>query len=188
MTTPPPSSNLESDRDRRAQMAQIRHDLRSPLNAILGYSEMLLEESDEFSETVQAQLQQIHYQGTQILQQMTRTLSSATAEPTADRPPQKYATHPAGPHSDHLYHAANHSRQPADRPPARSGKNCHRGSPAERRLTHAARSLSASPNPNRSHSRNVDSAATPAGRPADPPPPQRQRCPKPCHQPHSHRG
>lgn len=57
-------------------MAQIRHDLRSPLNTILGYSEMLLEDIENLDEDVEAQLQGIRDQGHDMLQQMNQTLQS----------------------------------------------------------------------------------------------------------------
>jgi sigma-B regulation protein RsbU (phosphoserine phosphatase) len=48
--------------------ARIRHDLRNPLNAIIGYSEMLLEEAgDEGDERVAAELQKIRAAGKKLL-------------------------------------------------------------------------------------------------------------------------
>ena len=66
--------NRESQQpDRRIQhalMANLRHDLRTPINAILGYSEMLLEELEENQPSdpdVLADLQKIHTSGEQLL-------------------------------------------------------------------------------------------------------------------------
>src|SRR5215469_2256302 len=36
-----------ADRAQRALLATIRHELRTPINAIIGYSEMLLEDAEE---------------------------------------------------------------------------------------------------------------------------------------------
>jgi adenylate cyclase len=47
---PPPAEVTQTPPDparvRRASLAQIRHDLRTPINAIVGYSEMLLEDGE----------------------------------------------------------------------------------------------------------------------------------------------
>ena len=40
-----PSSDVDPDRARRALLAHMRHELRTPVNAIIGYSEMLLEDA-----------------------------------------------------------------------------------------------------------------------------------------------
>lgn len=70
------SSSQSSGRNQRAQRSQIRHDLRSPLNAILGYSEMLLEDTESLDEVAQAQLQYILNQGNEMLQHINQTLLS----------------------------------------------------------------------------------------------------------------
>jgi signal transduction histidine kinase len=51
----------EEDGDQPASLANVRHTLRTPLNHIIGYSEMLLEEASERGlEAFTADLQKIH--------------------------------------------------------------------------------------------------------------------------------
>lgn len=61
--------------DYRSRMAQARHDLRTPVNAIMGYSEMLLEElADHPDPAFQEGLEQIHRLGRQILSDIPKLL------------------------------------------------------------------------------------------------------------------
>lgn len=54
--------------DAEALGAKVRHDLRTPLNAVIGYSEMLLEDADEPGpERPVAQLRNIHAAGKKLL-------------------------------------------------------------------------------------------------------------------------
>ena len=58
----------EEDGDQPASLANVRHTLRTPLNHIIGYSEMLLEEASERGlEAFTADLQKIHKAGKQLL-------------------------------------------------------------------------------------------------------------------------
>ncbi len=47
--------------------ASVRHDLRTPINAIVGYSEMLLEDADGFNERFIADLHKVHKSGNRLL-------------------------------------------------------------------------------------------------------------------------
>jgi DNA-binding response OmpR family regulator len=59
-------------------LANIRHTLRTPLNHIIGYSEMLLEEADERGlEAFTADLQKIHAAGKQLLACINELLEPA---------------------------------------------------------------------------------------------------------------
>ncbi len=68
---PAPSLVLESseppdpDRVKRVTLAHIRHELRTPINAIIGYSEMLLEE--DAPESARPDLRRIHEAGRNLL-------------------------------------------------------------------------------------------------------------------------
>jgi DNA-binding response OmpR family regulator len=57
------------DRAQRALLATIRHELRTPINAIIGYSEMLLEDAEEVGagDGIAADLRKIHTAGGQLL-------------------------------------------------------------------------------------------------------------------------
>jgi DNA-binding response OmpR family regulator len=58
----------EEDENQPASLANVRHTLRTPLNHIIGYSEMLLEEANERGlEAFTADLQKIHKAGKQLL-------------------------------------------------------------------------------------------------------------------------
>jgi signal transduction histidine kinase len=58
----------EARRAQRAFLAHMRHELRTPMNAILGYSEILLEDAAERGlEAFIPDLQKIHTAGNQLL-------------------------------------------------------------------------------------------------------------------------
>ena len=58
----------DPDRVKRASLASLRHELRTPVNAILGYSELLLEDAAApDQEELAADLQKIHTAGKHIL-------------------------------------------------------------------------------------------------------------------------
>lgn len=71
--------------DRRAQralLANLRHELRTPINAIIGYSEMLMEELEEEGGDgdLVADLQKIHDSGKQLLLLVNTILDPAKLE------------------------------------------------------------------------------------------------------------
>jgi CheY-like chemotaxis protein len=73
--------------------AHLRHELRTPINAILGYSQLLLEEADEagFSETERDSLAHVAEAGRQLLRIVNDGLEPARLK-TDVRPPLTLAT------------------------------------------------------------------------------------------------
>ncbi len=65
LSATPTGTAPDPDRLKRAALGHVRHELRTPINAILGYSEMLLE--DEEDPAVQEDLQRIHEAGRRLL-------------------------------------------------------------------------------------------------------------------------
>ena len=72
---------VQSSQANRVLLASIRHELRTPINAILGYSEMLLEDAeDQGQEAVVPDLQRIHSAGTGLLGLVNEILDPARIE------------------------------------------------------------------------------------------------------------
>lgn len=67
MSRQPPFSAPDSDVPRRVDLSRIRHELRTPINHILGYTEMLLEEG-ELPASFTEDLRRIHAGGRQLQQ------------------------------------------------------------------------------------------------------------------------
>src|SRR4028119_1899297 len=68
-------------RAQRALLANLRHELRTPINAIIGYSEMLLEELEDAGEQAcLADLQNIQACGTQLLSLVNTILDPVKLE------------------------------------------------------------------------------------------------------------
>jgi class 3 adenylate cyclase len=59
-------------------VARLRHDLRTPLNHVIGYSEMLLESIDSFP-TLENDLRRIHRQGYRLLTLVNEVLAGTAA-------------------------------------------------------------------------------------------------------------
>lgn len=75
---------LDAGRTQRAFLAYMRHELRTPINAIVGYSEMLLEDMQEQSHSdLIADLQRIHAAGKQLLALVNDILDPAKVEQMA---------------------------------------------------------------------------------------------------------
>jgi CheY-like chemotaxis protein len=66
----------DTDRTRKALLANLRHELRTPLNAVIGYSEMLLEDLTD-SENLCSDLRKIHSAGSQLLTLVNDALDPA---------------------------------------------------------------------------------------------------------------
>jgi signal transduction histidine kinase len=72
---------LAADRMKMQFLANVSHDLRSPLNSILGFSELLLRDpSSQLTEPQQQALSLIHRRGTDLLGLIDQVLDLATLE------------------------------------------------------------------------------------------------------------
>src|SRR5215467_13719595 len=73
----------ENEENQPLSLANVRHTLRTPLNHIIGYSEMLLEEADERGlDAFTADLQKIHKAGKQLLGFINDFFDAPVAEST----------------------------------------------------------------------------------------------------------
>ncbi|HXH84187.1 MAG TPA: histidine kinase dimerization/phospho-acceptor domain-containing protein, partial [Candidatus Tectomicrobia bacterium] len=62
--------------------AQLRHDLRTPLNHVIGYAEMLLEEASEAGDAdVAARLRTLHAEARRLLTLLNAALTPAPGQP-----------------------------------------------------------------------------------------------------------
>ena len=63
-----------------SSLSHLRHDLRTPINAIIGYSEMIVEELEDMNQNVSylSDLEQIRDYGTQLLTTINHFLNPAT--------------------------------------------------------------------------------------------------------------
>ncbi|MEL7523049.1 MAG: histidine kinase dimerization/phospho-acceptor domain-containing protein, partial [Cyanobacteria bacterium J06553_1] len=77
-------------------LSQLRHDLRTPINAILGYSDILLEDLPESGDrTAISPLKKIHACGQQLLTLINTLTKEATRlAPTQERPADYAASRP----------------------------------------------------------------------------------------------
>ena len=72
-----PSTDSSSEPNQRTFLANLRHELRTPINAILGYSEMLIEDAqDQQDQRLYAELEKIHAAGAQLLACVNETLDA----------------------------------------------------------------------------------------------------------------
>lgn len=77
----PRDAAAQSERAKSAMLAHMRHELRTPVNAILGYSEMLIEdEEDEEDSSSLADLQKIQTAGRTLLALINEILDPAKIE------------------------------------------------------------------------------------------------------------
>jgi len=85
-----PGGVTEDEENQPLSLANVRHTLRTPLNHIIGYSEMLLEEADERGlEAFTADIQKIHKAGKQLLGFINDFFeASTTPEKAADQVPK----------------------------------------------------------------------------------------------------
>ena len=79
---------LQSVSSQPVSLSQLRHDLRTPINAILGYSDILLEDLPESGDrTSISPLKKIHACGQQLLTLINTLTKAATRlAPTQERP------------------------------------------------------------------------------------------------------
>lgn len=75
------SEALKADRARKAYLANLRHELRTPVNAILGYSEMLLEDAEKAGRGAWIpDLEKIQAAGRRLLARINEILDGAKIE------------------------------------------------------------------------------------------------------------
>ena len=67
-------------RAQRAFVAHLRHELSTPLNAVVGYSEILLEEALPEDAVFETRLEQVLADGREMLQQIQQIVSDAQAD------------------------------------------------------------------------------------------------------------
>lgn len=76
-TGSPAADGSEEVRAHRALLSKLRHDLRTPINAILGYSEILIEDAGDRGETaLLPDLERIHTAGSELLAMVNEVLSN----------------------------------------------------------------------------------------------------------------
>ena len=95
MVTPPrtaqslqaaPDEGLDASPTRRAFLAHMRHQLRTPINAMIGYSEMLLEDAaDRGQEDFIPDLQRIHTASNQLLAHVNNIFDPAKLDGSHSR-------------------------------------------------------------------------------------------------------
>ena len=77
---------MSKKREKDALISKARHNLKNPVNAILGFSEMLIEDcEDEGYDTILPDLKKIHGSGTEILKIIEESLSDSNVEGSGDR-------------------------------------------------------------------------------------------------------
>ena len=79
----------DPDRLKRVALGHVRHEMRTPINAILGYSEMLLEDEED-TETA-ADLRRINESGRRLLALVDGILDPARLEGSIDREIESFA-------------------------------------------------------------------------------------------------
>lgn len=90
-TSAPRDSSAPPDPDRlkRAALGHVRHEMRTPINAILGYSEMLLEDEED-AETA-SDLRRINDSGRRLLALVDSILDPARLKGSIDREIESFA-------------------------------------------------------------------------------------------------
>ena len=76
----PGEAALTDDRAKAAFLAHMRHELRTPVNAIIGYSEMLLEDAASGEQALAGDLSKIHQAGNTLLGLINQILSPSKIE------------------------------------------------------------------------------------------------------------
>ncbi len=77
---------MSEKREKDALISKARHNLKNPVNAILGFSEMLIEDcEDEGFDTILPDLKKIHGSGLEILKIIEESLSDSNVEVSRDK-------------------------------------------------------------------------------------------------------
>ncbi|HPH96353.1 MAG TPA: response regulator [Anaerolineaceae bacterium] len=83
-----PSDDLNAESAFRGYLSQVRHELRTPINAMIGYSEMLLDDSNEetgLSPVLTELLQQVIANSKELLERVNLYLDPARLTPDASQ-------------------------------------------------------------------------------------------------------
>jgi two-component system sensor histidine kinase/response regulator len=86
------SSNVSTLQGKREVLSNLRHDLRTPLNGIIGYSEMLLEDAEDGALTCGTQLHKVLRSGQELLGRVNEVLDAARLESATDIDLETYAS------------------------------------------------------------------------------------------------
>ena len=77
---------MSKKREKDALISKARHNLKNPVNAILGFSEMLIEDcEDEGLDAILPDLKKIHDSGTEILEIIEESLSDSNVEVSGEK-------------------------------------------------------------------------------------------------------
>ena len=77
---------MSEKREKDALISKARHNLKNPVNAILGFSEMLIEDcEDEGFEDILPDLKKIHDSGKEILKIIEESLSDSNVELSGEK-------------------------------------------------------------------------------------------------------
>ena len=77
---------MSEKREKDALISKARHNLKNPVNAILGFSEMLIEDcEDEGFEDILSDLKKIHDSGKEILKIIEDSLSDSNVELSGEK-------------------------------------------------------------------------------------------------------
>src|SRR5439155_9170701 len=80
-----PQESATATQPPRILLAQLRHDLRTPINAIIGYSELLLQDAAELDRDDSCRdLQEVRALGGQLLSAITEVLNPTWSETEAE--------------------------------------------------------------------------------------------------------
>ena len=77
---------MSEKREKDALISKARHNLKNPVNAILGFSEMLIEDcEDEGFEDILPDLKKIHDSGKEVLKIIEESLSDSNVELSGEK-------------------------------------------------------------------------------------------------------
>lgn len=85
-------SNVTTLQGKREVLSNLRHDLRTPLNGIIGYSEMLLEDAEEGTLSCGPQLEKVLRAGQELLERVNEVLDGARIESATHIDLETYAS------------------------------------------------------------------------------------------------
>lgn len=87
-----PMTNVTTLQGKREVLSNLRHDLRTPLNGIIGYSEMLLEDAEDGAFKCEPQLRKVLQAGQDLLVRVNEVLDAAHLESATEIDLETYAS------------------------------------------------------------------------------------------------